>query len=77
MSASTWTKKYPPKDGWVRAQLTMRSNQIADKEWVKDFVTGKNPAAYEFAELTQHGTRVVAIYRRRVSVAGPGSEVRS
>lgn len=57
--------KYPPKEGWITAKLTMVSNKIVKEEDIKGFLSGGQAADYEYAEITQHGRNVKAIYRRK------------
>jgi hypothetical protein len=64
-----WEKKYPPKLGWIRADLTMQSAAMMPVEKVKSFLTVNETDDYEFALLEQHGKRITAIYRKKAEVA--------
>lgn len=60
-----WKKTYPPSEGWIRAELTMKSNQIADPDVIKRICSAGHPKDYEFPVIEQHGSRVVCIHREK------------
>ena len=67
MSTRTPPKKkpYPQEEGWLRATLTMNTNELADKAEIKAFLSNGNADAYEWAEFSQNGKKVKVIFRRK------------
>ena len=56
----SWKKNFPPKDGWIKAELTLRS-PLTEQE-VKDMITFffRSP---EVGSCTQSPKKIVLIYR--------------
>lgn len=78
-----WQKEFPPSKGWIRAELTMKSAQMADVESIKRTIamlSGESVDVVKFGSIKQHGRKVTVIYlspgHEKVCAKRAESEVR-
>lgn len=62
-------KQYPAKDGWIIADLTMKSSAVVEADKVKAMLSCGEVESYEFSDIEQHGKRVRAAFRKKSEVA--------
>lgn len=63
----SWKREFPPQDGWVRMDLTLKANTagLMSNEQIQNLATFGRAQFYEFGRVKQTGRRLVVICRSK------------
>lgn len=63
MTTEKLQRLYPPKDGWIIADLTMKTSELVDRQNIKNICAAGDPTGYEFPFMEQYGRFVTCVFR--------------